>query len=242
MVDNINNLSSKIDWENHWEKFIPFTIKYIRIDDLIADLPKNADFIEIGGFPGIYSIYFQKKLGYKSTLLDFVINKDIINKLERKNDVPENSIEVIESDFFNFETHKKYDVVFSWGFIEHFNDIPDVLSRHYKILQDGGHLLIGMPNLKGLSGWFNKISDKNCYAIHNLNCMNIEYLNEICQKFNLKEINIFYYGNPKIWINSSSKYYNKFVVSLVWLLNMILKRINLKNKYFSPHIIIKAVK
>lgn len=237
-----NKLSSKEDWKTHWKEFQIGDIKYIRFDNITTDFPTGGTFIEVGGFPGLYSAWFNKKFGYNPTLLDFFVKNEIISRVEETNGLKPGTIEVIEADFFSFETDKKYDVVFSWGFIEHFNDIQDVVDRHYRLLSKNGHLLIGLPNFKGISGFFTRLVDKEFLKIHNLECMEIDYLTRICKQLNIQDFEVFYYGKPKIWLNASSPYNNSFFRKLVWGVNMIIRHIPIKGRLISPHLIIKAKK
>ena len=122
----LNNLTDRDFWQKYWRNYqynkVP---KKTLFDRYIAEdikVNKGKTFIEIGGFPGIMPIYFQQKYHCKATLLDFYIDKQMVNKMERVNNVKENSIKCIESDFFKFQSQQKYDFVFSYGFIEHFDD------------------------------------------------------------------------------------------------------------------------
>ena len=78
------------------------------------------------------------------------------------------------TDFFNFSTDRKYDIVFSLGFIEHFNNTRDVILRHVDLLASSGLLLIVLPNLLGLNGWIQRRFDKENYDVHNLKSMEID--------------------------------------------------------------------
>lgn len=242
MAEATERLSTHDDWEKHWKNFRAGNIEFIRFDDLVNDLPHQGTFIEVGGFPGLYSVYFYKKLGLQPTLIDFVVKKEIINSVEKGNGVPENTIEVIPGDFFNYQSEKKYDVVFSWGFIEHFKDIDLVIRKHTDLLKPGGSLLIGLPNLRGIPGWYTRIVDPEAIRIHNLECMDSEFLNKTCEALPLTDVKVFYWGKPKVWLNASSRFDNRAGRFITWLINLFLNRIPLRNKTFSPHIIIKARK
>jgi SAM-dependent methyltransferase len=242
MENQNNKLSSEEDWNLHWKDVKSGNIDFIRFDDLTSGFPAKGTFIEIGGFPGIYSIYFHKKFGYSPTMLDFITDHKVVNFIEESNGVQAGTIEIIKGDFFSFTSSRKFSVVFSWGFIEHFRDIRDVVRRHWNLVEEGGYLLIGLPNLKGLPGWFTKLVDRTFLDIHNLECMEIKYLSDICNSLSMTDAEVFYYGKPKIWINASSKYNNKVVRFLVWAVNMFLRYIPLRNRFFAPHLIIKAKK
>ena len=58
-----------------------------------------------------------------------------------------------------------YDVVCSWGFIEHFQDYLDVIMEHDKILAKNGLLIIFVPNFRG----FFQQTAHRIFDIENLN-------------------------------------------------------------------------
>ena len=65
--------------------------------------------------------------------------------------------EFYQQDFFAFNPEKKYDVVCSFGFIEHFTNYADVLLRHLQFLKEGGYLIVATPNF---SGFFQQLLHK----------------------------------------------------------------------------------
>jgi len=132
-----DKLTDKAHWTEYWSNYkyekVPSKTIY---DKYLGPLKDSQSFIEIGGFPGINSAYFYKKVCKDVTLLDFYVDKNIVSQLEQVNNIPEESIKCIESDFFLFESSKKYDIVFSMGFIEHFDDTKDLMERHIRLLSD----------------------------------------------------------------------------------------------------------
>jgi SAM-dependent methyltransferase len=230
------------DWELHWRNFKPYKIGNPNFEDLIKDFPGSGDFIEIGGFPGLYSIYFKKRFNYNVHLLDYFIIPEIIEQMEIINEIPVGSINIINDDFFSFQSKKKFDIVFSYGFLEHFEKIKEVVKRHVTILSDGGRLLIVLPNLKGMSGWFLKLTDKKLFDKHNLKSMDLSLLSGICKELNMKNIEAFYYGRPHVWINASSPIDSKATRFLIRYFNGASQRIPFKNKLLSPLIVLKATK
>jgi SAM-dependent methyltransferase len=244
MVDEtlVNNYTQEDDWQLHWTNFKPYVVTKSNLEGLCKDFPINGNFIEIGGFPGVFSIYFKKQFSYNVYLLDYIIIPEILQEMERVNNLPKGSINQIKTDFFNYTTEKKFEVVFSYGFIEHFEDIEGVIQRHVDLLSEKGRLLIVLPNLKGMSGLFLKLTDPELYKKHNLKSMDVNLLNEICQKIGLKNIEVGLYGKPHIWINSSSRFDSKFVRLFIKYFNGISQRILIKNKLMSPLIYIKAFK
>ena len=144
-----NKMTDRKLWEAYWKnyKFTAIPQKPVYKNYI---LPKEChSFIEIGGFPGLNAGYFYKHVCTDVTLLDFYVDRQVIHRVERDNGIPTDSIKAIEADFFQFQADRTYDMVFSLGFIEHFQDTKDVIARHAALASPGGQLLIILPNLRG---------------------------------------------------------------------------------------------
>lgn len=245
MENNQNTLTDREFWKEYWQNYHYKPVPNRTFFD--ACLPEFGDathknMIEIGGFPGILSLYFYKKFGFKPTLLDFYIDKAIINRIERENDVAENTIECAESDFFAFQSDKNYDFVFSSGFIEHFNDTADVIARHVALLKSDGWLFIALPNFLGLNGFLQKIADRNNYEAHNLKSMDIKRLKSILNTMNLTDVRVTYTSKPMLWLEPKPTRKNKIARGVVKMLSMAIKPFMIKSKFLSPYICISARK
>lgn len=237
-----NNLTNRDFWRKYWQNYHYNKIPEKTIFDryIAEDIKTNTrkTFIEIGGFPGIMSIYFLKKYQCETTLLDFYIDKQMVNKMETLNQVEENSVECIESDFFEFQSLRKYDLVFSHGFIEHFDDTADVIKRHVQLLEPDGNLLIVLPNFRGLNGWIQKVFDKENFEAHNLNSMIIDDLKCIMSGFNLSNVKIEYTAKPIVWLEPKPTKWNKITRVVVKTLSWFIKLFPIKSKLLSPYIVI----
>ncbi|SFL48977.1 class I SAM-dependent methyltransferase [Proteiniphilum acetatigenes] len=236
-----NNITDKEYWDNYWSNYQYDSIpKKVVFEKFIPMLVKGENFIEIGGFPGIFAACFYQRGIHDVTIVDFYINKDIIRNLEKINGLPEGVIQCIESDFFTFSSDKKYDVVFSSGFIEHFEDTRDVISRHVKLLSENGQLLILIPNFLGLNGKLQKRFDRENLEAHNLQSMEISGLKEIMQSFNLHDVSVEYIGKPMLWLEPKPEHRNRR--KWVKILSYAAKLFPVKGKLLSPYIAIYARK
>jgi len=238
---NTNYLTDRDFWKEYWKNY-----KYEKIPTKVPFkkfLPKlkNADsFIEIGGFPGAFSAYFYTKGCKKVSLLDFYIDENIVRRFEKVNNIPENTIHCIESDFFTFKTDKKYDIAFSYGFIEHFNDTKDVIQRHAELLADNGRLLIILPNFRGFNGFVQYVFDRENFYAHNLNSMKPALLKSIACDLNLKNIVVEYSRKPMVWLDSKAN--TAFIRAFVKLISYAMKLFPIKCRLLSPYIIVYAEK
>lgn len=236
-----NKITDKEYWENYWSNYqydkVPQNVVF---EEYVPKLTWAQNSIEIGGFPGVFAAYFYRKGIRDVTILDFHINIDIVRNFEKINDLPAGAIQCIDSDFFAFKSEKKYDVVFSSGFIEHFIDTRDVIARHVELLSDKGQLLILLPNFLGLNGMLQRRYDKENLEAHNLQSMEIAHLKEIMSSFDLHDVSVSYIGKPMLWLEPKPENLKKR--KWVKLLSYATKLFPVRGKMLSPFIAIYARK
>ncbi len=238
----MNELTDFKFWESYWENVKLESTKDVFFKELINDYPKNVESIEIGGFPGKLAVYFNKVKECNITILDFFISDKIIERVEDINEIKRGTIKTIKADFLTYKSNKQYDIVCSFGFVEHFENTKDIISKHIDLLKEGGHLLITLPNFRGLNGWVQKKFDRSNYDVHFIECMNIRLLREICLELNLKEVTVNYFGKPTLWLEEGANN-SKLIGMFLKYLRYSIRRIPFyKNRVLSPYIYIKAVK
>lgn len=236
-----NKITDKAYWDNYWNNFqyskVPEKMVF---DKFMPMLVEGENFIEIGGFPGVSAAYFHRRGVQEVTILDFHINEEIVRRFEKNNGLSEGAIQCIESDFFAFSSNKQYDIVFSSGFIEHFKDTRDVISRHVHLLSEKGQLLILIPNFLGLNGKLQQRFDRENLEAHNLQSMEIPYLEEIMETFGLRDVSVGYLGKPMLWLEPKPEHRKRR--KWVKMLSYSIKLFPVKGKLLSPYIAIYARK
>src|SRR6478609_6143065 len=86
-------LTDRDFWLRYWESktdLIQTVADRNFFSDLFADIMqenKPANAIELGGFPGNFSIYLRKKYNIDTALFDFVIHEALITQLLQKNEL-----------------------------------------------------------------------------------------------------------------------------------------------------------
>jgi SAM-dependent methyltransferase len=244
-----NNLTDRAFWKAFWEsrKGLIFYIKpnYV-FGDLLAKLIKKNNIrsaIELGGFPGYYTIYLKKYQHIETTLLDYFVHDDLVNELLEVNGMKREDISVIETDLFAFRPEREYDLVTSFGLVEHFADTKAIIKTHLNLLNPGGTLFITLPNFTGVNGWIQRTFDVDNYAKHNIASMDLDLLRGIYSELGLTEIDVRYHGRFSVWLENreTTSAWAKFVMKTIWIAGKVVtKVVPFESKFLSPYIVASA--
>lgn len=248
-MDNL--LTDRQFWVNYWESKTGLSVNipenYLFHKELGAIIKtrnvKTA--IELGGFPGYYAVFLKKYFKLDVTLLDYFVHQPVTNALLQANGMVESDIHIIETDLFNHQEVKQYDLVLSCGLIEHFNDTADIIQRHINFVKPGGTLFITLPNFKALNGWFQKSFDRDNYDKHNIDCMDPELLAQICKDAGLDVVQSRYFGYFSLWLENEQQkpVAVRMLKKSLWLAGKVFTKIlSFNSRQLSPYIILEARK
>ena len=158
-------------------------------------------------------------------------------------------IKTIEGDAFDDAILKKYheffDVVFSYGFIEHIIPPEKAVQMHMKLLKKRGYIIIQLPRFKKFNWLKAKIFRPDLLPLHNLAIMEEEIISSLVKKEGIQEIFCKNYGTLKLRIPMSQKnirwYVLKAISCLEYVLNPLFRLLfrdkGFETKLFSPAII-----
>lgn len=247
---SVFKLSSKGDWRKHWNKHelirvIPESFSWHdSLKDAVKEIGGTGSAIELGGFPGDFSVYLRKFCGLDVTLLDYFIDHGVVEKLFNVNGLKkDDDVKVIEADIFAYEPVEFYDIVCSFGLIEHFSDLELVLSCHFKFMKPNGVLLMTLPNFIGVNGWLQRLFDPENLAIHNLKVMDPKLLKKTLSDLGMKNIKVQYYPSTQVWLEGL-RYRSLILRVLVRIVGKLVAILAIffgkQNKWFSNSIVISA--
>jgi L-malate glycosyltransferase len=204
---------------------------------------RNKRFLELGCYPGSYSSIFGE-LGYELNGIDYAQGVD--------NELPESfkkrGFQVgkfYKGDIFKVDLNDKYDVIGTFGLIEHFENYLQVIDIHDKYLKNGGEMFITVPNFAhGLQGLIHKYLDGKNLSVHNTKAMDPTIWKEYLEKKGYAIKNYGYLGKFQYWLDDQPRNFLQKVClkSLPFftpLLRMILPQ---NNKYFAPYCYLHCVK
>ena len=255
-VLKVEDKAGKDFWGEAWEEN-PFgryygIERYLAINKKLDNLFKgllgkgNKKILEIGCAKGKQLIYFSKEFGYEVCGIDYSEKGVALAKQNLKIAGVEGTI-LCEDIFQTSFKEKSFDIVYSMGLIEHFEDPADIIDTHIKLLKKGGTLIITIPNFKD-SVYFTLLKmlgkEKRLLETHNLDIMDKNRLNELLQNRDIKVLALDYFGPFDLTL-SFSEIKAKPMLYLMHLLNQLLGYVTYfipGSRYFSPYIILIAKK
>ncbi|MCH2136131.1 MAG: class I SAM-dependent methyltransferase [Phycisphaerales bacterium] len=133
-------------------------------------LPKGPTVrtLEIGCFPGGFLEYFHKVHGHCVTGIDYV--QESCDQCREMLETRETPAEIIHGDLFDDSwnaTGTQWDVVFSAGLIEHFDDSSPAIDAHLRLTSPAGYCVISIPNHSSIRGRLMKLVNRPMWEIHN---------------------------------------------------------------------------
>lgn len=159
--------------------------------------------LEIGCFPGGY-LDFWGKLGFELNGIDLTprTKTDLPAWLESKNYRVGN---FYVEDFMHFNVEEKFDLVYSLGLVEHFDNYEGVIKKHAQFVADQGYLIITTPNFEGFfQKLIHKFLDSENYKRHNIKAMNPKKWAKILKKQGFEIIYSGHVGRYDFWLERSS--------------------------------------
>lgn len=127
---------------------------------------EKMSLIEIGCGNSVYLSYFNKQFGLNVSGLDY----SELGCLQTRKILERDGVvgDIHFGDLFNPPSQllNKFDVVCSFGVVEHFEDTIAVIRHIGAFLKPGGILITSIPNLTGITGVLQKWMNKPVYDIH----------------------------------------------------------------------------
>jgi SAM-dependent methyltransferase len=205
---------------------------------LEAYVPKGSGAcMELGCFPGRY-LSVLGGLGYTLNGIDFAdrIESDLPCWLKSqglkvgkfyKGDILELVPDIAD----------KYDVVFSLGLIEHFDNLDQIIELHCKMVEASGYLILAVPNFAGmLQKYLHLILDKENYMQHNLAAMDPKLWESILLAHNYDIIFSGYFGGFDFWVgNKHMNIVERILLKVILKLRVFCKKMASRRSY-SPYV------
>jgi len=146
--------------------------------------------VEIGSAPGQNLVKLAKELGVTPFGIEYTEEGARLNRelFVRNGLNPDN---VLCEDFFSPALDSlagTFDIVTSFGFVEHFDEPVPVIKRHIDFCRVGGYVAISIPNIQGIYYFWNKVFNPRVIETHNTAIMRNGVFFALCEELDNFEI------------------------------------------------------
>lgn len=178
-------LTSRDFWDDawarppHWRLPSKLIVSTVNLQRVIARYVRpGMRYLEVGCAPGKLLAWVASELHAEVSGLDYSASgiewaQHLFEMLRLRGDLRCESIWAT-----TFEP-RSFDVVFSSGLIEHFDDPRDIVRAHLMLLKPRGRAIITVPNYGGVYGRLQRRLDPENLGLHNLSIMTIDALKRL---------------------------------------------------------------
>lgn len=184
MTDRVHDKAGERYWDDLWRdssSFQPWPINSRKIRYTVERsffryiskvlkhygmINRDKKLIEVGCARSGVLPLFAQELGFKVSGLDYSKNgceltRWILQRCGADADIYCCDIFVIPNSLI-----EQFDVVVSFGLVEHFSNTVEIIEALSRLLKPGGVMFTSVPNMAGINGLIQRIMDKNVYNIH----------------------------------------------------------------------------
>jgi SAM-dependent methyltransferase len=176
-------------------------------------------FLEVGCAPGKTMAWVGRVLGARVAGVDYsprglAISRALLGTLGVDADLR------CEDIFSTTFEPSSFDVVFSAGVIEHFEDPREIVRSHVRLVRPGGKAILTIPHYGGLYGRLQRHFDPANLALHNLTIMGVHALKGLAPTDLVVRARAYPSGRLSPWLVSFERRWPRLVArSVSYLLN-----------------------
>jgi len=243
-------LTDKDFWDYGRDGFQPSRVQGTPFDKILRRfLPRGGGrtVAEIGAYPGGFLLSIAREFDLQPTAIDYSDHSENIAALFEYNDSP--PPEVLNQDFFEMQG-RQFDVVASFGFIEHFERSGPVLAKHAEMVSEGGYLVLSVPYLGGWQGLLRRLAYtdhaiRRIWMSHNTDTMNLNTLRDAVRAQGMQMLFSDYVMKGEVWIDPNGGDVKRgfgWLIRFARALNRTVLRWLPSSRHWSPMILLIARK
>ncbi len=229
-----NRLTTKQYWDPIWRGISlpiiasPGNDVGKKLEDILPKSNKTS-FLEVGCSPGKWMAYFNKHFTYFVNGIEYI--EEAVDLTKRNLELQKINANVLNLDFLKAEiSPASYDVVFSDGFIEHFEDLEEVVGKICLLAKK--YVITIVPNLYGLDGFIGKVTTPKVFSAHKR--IDINLLRQLHEKAGLNTVFCNYvHGIELIMPADTTRGFFSKNRKLAYVINLPFRTLNYISRKFS---------
>jgi 2-polyprenyl-3-methyl-5-hydroxy-6-metoxy-1,4-benzoquinol methylase len=204
---------------------------------LVAHAVGAGKLIELGALPGAIGAHLAATLNAEFVGVDYVDRREIFDKTCAAFGV--RKFRFVCEDVFKLRVDEPFDIVTSFGLVEHFQDPSALFAIHRRLCASGGYVVITVPNFRGWARCYHALFNRPTYREHNLSVMRSENMMRYAEQGGLHVVECRYVGNHRVWgINANLPLPLRLTGAMVQSLhNYLGRKLSLRGAFFSPWLI-----
>jgi SAM-dependent methyltransferase len=178
-------------------------------------------------------IYLAKEFGYRVSGIDYSDGIPYTRENLLFNGISD--AELFHCDLFQFVPPRQYDLVFSQGFVEHFDDHQSVVQKHADLAAPGGLVVIIVPNLTHVHRFLCGHYCPEVLAVHRFPLMHEQVLGKTLESAGLQVLHCEYHKTfrPTYRLPHTAGLLSRAVQKGLRILHLD----NIPNRFASPYLI-----
>jgi SAM-dependent methyltransferase len=153
--------------------------------------------LELGASPGHVSAILCKEARLEPFGVDFSPDADEYLQTMRIAGFPQ--AKLYRCDIREFYPERLFDVVGSFGLVEHFEDPQPMLDEHVRLLRPGGLCIVIVPNFRGFPHAYHWLFDRPDLRRHNLDTMRLQVFRAFADRHRLIVHELRFVGRLYLW-------------------------------------------
>lgn len=223
MQEEIGSKTKREHWDAAWSRGVrPRVPSRLNVDVLnntrllARHIRPGMKYMEIGCAPGKLLAWVASTYDVQASGLDYS-NTGIANCRSLFKAL-QMDISLHHEDIFNHRLAAgTYDIVSSFGVIEHFDDPRQIVQCHVDLAKPGGLVIITVPNYRGIYGRLQRWCDPANLDLHNLDIMTVPGLAGLVDPSEVEEVRAYAAGSISPWIVSLDRKLPRPAALALWM-------------------------
>jgi SAM-dependent methyltransferase len=157
---------------------------------------KGGTFLELGCVPGRISSLICSEISLRPEGVDFCAGGQMY--VESLATVGSTAV-YHHCDLREFFPPRPFDIVGSFGLVEHFTDVGDIVGHQDRLLRKGGLCIIEVPNFTRSQYLYHWLFDRPNLVEHNTGAMNLKLYERLARQYEHEILHLGYSGRLRFW-------------------------------------------
>jgi SAM-dependent methyltransferase len=196
--------------------------------------------LEIGAYPGRFLYHLAVNHGYSPYAVDYCAPAKNLPAMFETMGAPQ--LTLFHEDFLEWDTDEQFDLVCSFGFIEHFNDWRGLIQRHAKLVARGGYLILATPYFRKMQYILHRLLDTPNLRQHNIEAMDDRAWRRILVSSGFEVVRCDPYRTCQFWLHVDEVGPIRSLVgrAVSRITEEVDARIDRPNRFMSPYLVCVA--